>query len=307
MPDTSADPFAALSARLAALVESVTPRLVAVHGRDGRASSGILWRPGLVVTAAETLEREEDIALALPDGRRVAATLAGRDAATDIALLRAAETDGGVGSGLAPPPEAGDAAEAALRPGHLLLALGLGEDGPIAALGIAAVVGGPWRSQRGGRIDRRIRLDLALHPAAEGGAVIDHAGRLLGMAVLGPRRRALAIPAATIARAVASLEARGRFARGYLGLAMQAVRIGGGVRNGLIVVGIDPRGPAERAGLVLGDVIVAWDGVPLGGGGVREVLERLDPDSVGRRVALDLVRGGAPARAEVTIGERPPA
>jgi S1-C subfamily serine protease len=305
MPDTSADPFAALSTRLAALVESVTPRLVAVHGRDGRASSGILWRPGLVVTAAETLEREEDITLALPDGRRVAATLAGRDAATDIALLRAAEADGGAGGGLALPPEAGDA-EAALRPGHLLLALGLGEDGPIAALGIAAVVGGPWRSQRGGRIDRRIRLDLALHPAAEGGAVIDHAGRLLGMAVFGPRRRALVIPATTIARAAASLEARGRFARGYLGLAMQAVRVGG-ARNGLIVVGIDPRGPAERAGLVLGDVIVAWDGVPLAGGGVREVLERLDPDSVGRCVALELVRGGAPARAEVTIGERPPA
>jgi S1-C subfamily serine protease len=274
-----------------------------VHGRDGRASSGILWRPGLVVTAAETLEREEDIGLALPDGRRVAAALAGRDAATDIALLRADEAggDGGLAA-----PEANDGAEEALRPGHLLLALGLGEDGPIAALGIAAVVGGPWRSQRGGRIDRRIRLDLALHPAAEGGAVIDHAGRLLGMAVLGPRRRALVIPATTIARAVASLAARGRFARGYLGLAMQAVRVGG-ARHGLIVVGIDPRGPAEQAGLVLGDVILAWDGAPLGGGGVREVLERLDPDSVGRRVALDLLRGGAPARAEVTIGERPPA
>lgn len=308
MPDTDpSDPFAALSGRIAALVEAAASRLVAVHGRDARhvaSSSGILWRAGLIVTAAEALEREDDLAVTLADGRRLPATLAGRDAATDTALLRVE----GAGEGLAAPASG---AEEALRVGQLLLALGRDDvAGPIAALGIAATVGGPWQSLRGGRIDRRIRLDLALHPAAEGGAVVDGAGRVLGMAVFGPRRRVLVIPFATIARTVAAFEARGRITRGYLGLAMQPVRTGrggGGAGHGLIVVGLDPGGPAERAGMMLGDVILAWDGVPLAGGGVREVLERLDPGSVGRRVALDLLRGGAQARVEVTIGERPSA
>ena len=300
----AADPFAALSDRIVALAEATGPRLVAVHGSDRRPSfSGILWSTGLVVTAAEALERDDDLAVTFADGRHLPATLAGRDAATDIALLRVE----GAGEGLdAPTP----GAEETLRLGQLLLALGRGEEGPIAALGIAAVVGGPWQSLRGGRIDRRIRLDLTLRREAEGGAVVDGAGRMLGMAVLGARRRgALVIPTATIARAVAAYAARGRMARGYLGLAMQPLRVGRGcgAGHGLIVVGLDPGGPAERAGMVLGDVIVAWDGAPLTGGGVREVLARLDPDSVGRRVTLDLLRGGAPARVEVTIGERPSA
>src|SRR5690606_5573681 len=107
----------------------------------------------------------------------------------------------------------------------------------------------------------------------------------------------------------AAFEARGRLSRGYLGLAMQPLRVGRGfdAGHGLIVVGLDPGGPAERAGVLLGDVIVAWDGARLTGGGVREVLERLDPGSVGRRVALDLLRGGAPVRIALTIGERPSA
>lgn len=299
------DPFAALSDRVAAPVEAAGPRLVAVHGSDRRpSSSGILWFPGLVVTAAGTLEREDDLAVTLADGRRLPAVLAGRDVGTDIALLRVQ----GAGEGFdAPGPGAG---QDGVRVGQLLLAVGRAEEGPIATLGTAAMVGGPWHSPRGGRIDRRIRLDLALDRAAEGGAVLDGAGRVLGMAVLGARRRGtLVIPSATIARAVAAFEARGRLSRGYLGLAMQPLRMGRGLdaAHGLIVVGLDPGGPAERAGVRLGDVIVAWDGVPLAGGGVREVLERLDPDSVGRRVALGLLRGCDPTRVAMTIGERPSA
>ncbi|MBL6456079.1 serine protease [Belnapia sp. T6] len=288
---TPFDPLATFSDRLAALGALGAARTVAVHGRDGRARSGLLWAEGLVVTAEEALERDDELGLTLPDGREVAASLAGRDPGTDVALLRA-ETGPVPALDLAPPT--------ALAPGHLILAIGRGEFGPLVAFGATAAVGGPWRSMRGGRLERRIQLGLRLDPVAEGGAVLDHAGRLVGMAVPGPRRQALAIPAETIARSVELLRSRGRVARGYLGLALQPVRLEGG--RGLIVVGIDPLSPAGRAGLLLGDVLAAWDGAPLGS--VREMLARLDPESVGTEVALEVVRAGERRRVMVRIGER---
>ena len=284
-------PLAAFSDQFAGLAARAAARTVAVHGRDGRTRSGLLWDEGLVVTAEEALERDDELALTLPDGERVPATLAGRDPGTDVALLRAAT---------GPVPPLDHAPPGALLPGHVLVAVGRAEHGPLVAFGIAAGIGGPWRSMRGGRLERRIQLGLRLDPAAEGGAVLDHAGRLLGMAVPGPRRRALAIPVETIARAVATLATHGRVARGYLGLALQPVQAG--ALRGLIVVGIDPRSPAGQAGVLIGDVLAAWDGAPLAS--VREMLARLDPDSVGAEVTLDLIRGGQAIRLAVRIGER---
>ena len=155
-------------------------------------------------------------------------------------------------------------------------------------------------SDLGGRLERRIQLGLRLDPAAEGGAVVDHAGRLVGMAVPGPRRRALVIPAETIARSAELLRIRGRVARGYLGLALQPVQVGD--MRGLIVVGADSLSPAGRAGVLIGDVLLAWDGAPLAS--VREMLARLDPESIGTEVALDLIRGGEQRRVTLRIGER---
>src|SRR5215210_1251703 len=109
-----ADPLAAFSDRLAALTAEAAARVVAVHGRDGRARSGLLWAEGLVVTAEEALERDDELSLTLPDGRMVPATLAGRDPGTDVALLKA-ET-GGVEPLIPAPP-------GALSAGHLVLAV----------------------------------------------------------------------------------------------------------------------------------------------------------------------------------------
>lgn len=294
MSPDAADPLAAFSERLALLAEAGAARTVAVHGRDGRARSGILWAEDLVVTAEEALERDDRIVLVLPDGRRVGAELAGRDPGTDIALLRAPT---GPVAPLSPaPPEAAAA-------GHLVLALGRAEHGAFSSFGMLALAGGPWRSMRGGRLERRLQLGLRLEAEAEGGPVLDHAGRLLGMAVPGPRRQVLAIPAATLARVVEVLRTKGRIARGYLGLAMQPVGLPGrrGAR-GVIVVGLDPDGPGAKAGVLLGDVVTGWNGTPIGS--VRELLDRLDPEMVGRDVALDLQRAGAPLRLLVRIAER---
>jgi S1-C subfamily serine protease len=244
------------------------------------------------VTEEEALERDEEITIQLPDGRQAAASLVGRDPSTDIAVLRF-QPDG------LPVIAADDAA--ALRAGNLVLAVGRHEGGPVASLGVAAVAGGAWQSRRGGTIDRLIRLDIALSPRSEGGALVDASGKVLGMTVRGPRRRVLAIPSSTIDRVVDQLLAKGHIARGYLGAGMTSVRHGSG--KGVLVVGIDPEGPAASAGLLVGDIIIKWSGQEVSR--VREIIRRLNADSVGKTADLDLLRGGASASLTVTIGERP--
>lgn len=280
---------------LAATIDATSSAIVAVHGRGRFPSSGIVWEPGLVVTAEETVARDVDLALTLADGRRVEATLAGRDPSTDIAVLRFA--------GEARPIDRGAASE--LRPGHLAVAVGRAESHVIAAFGIVALAGGPWHSSHGGKIDARLRFDLRLAMTAEGGALVTTDGALIGMAVHGPRRRVLAIPTATIARVVAAIKEKGHVARGYLGVSLQSVPIRDGEhhRRGAMVVTIDPAGPAQAGGLKQGDIIVAMDGEAVTG--VRGVYQRLGPDSVGRRAAIEFLRAGAPAKLEVTVAARP--
>jgi S1-C subfamily serine protease len=287
-----ASPLLAFSNSLADLVATTAARILVLRGGRRFPASGLHWRPGLIVTADEALERDEDIAVLRPDGKTASATLIGRDPTTDIALLRF-EPDG------LPIVESGDAAS--LRAGNLVLAVGRNETGPLASLGVAALAGGQWHSRRGGTIDRLIRLDLRLSPSAEGGAMIDAAGKVIGMIVRGPRRLVLGIPAATIDRVADQLLAKGRIARGYLGAGLRPAQQGG--ESGLLIVGIDPEGPAAKAGLIVGDLITGWNGKPLAR--MREAMLLLGPDSVGSSVTLAIRRGGTPSEASVTIGERP--
>jgi S1-C subfamily serine protease len=135
----------------------------------------------------------------------------------------------------------------------------------------------------------------------------------MGIVVPGPRRRVLAIPASTVDRIVDQLLAKGRIPRAYVGLGMQRVRLDANVaqslsqprRTGVIVMSVDADGPAARAGVMLGDVLTAWEGAPVTD--VRDVMERLGPESVGSTVELGLIRAGVPTRASVTIDERPAA
>src|SRR5215471_18432965 len=161
-------PLLAFSDHAAELVERVAGSIVAVDGGGRWPSSGIHWRSGVIVTAEEVLERDN-------------ASLAGRDPTTDVAVLRF-QPDG---------LPVATTADARLRAGQVILAMGNHDGEPLAAFGIVALAGGAWHSIRGGTIDRLIRLDLALSPAAEGGALVDLQGHVVGMTVLGPRRRAL--------------------------------------------------------------------------------------------------------------------
>jgi S1-C subfamily serine protease len=295
------NPLLAFSDHIADVVERVANSVVTVHGGGRGSSSGIHWRSGVIVTAEEALERDDGIKLTLPGGRHVEASLVGRDPTTDVAVLRFPP------DGL--PPAAG--ANVSLRAGQAVIAVGSHEGGALAACGIVAFAGGPWHSLRGGTIDSLIRLDLTLSRAGEGGALVDASGRIIGMTVLGPRRRALAIPSSTIDRTVDQLLARGHVFRGYLGAGLQPVGrkhdaagqdAAGGAR-GVLVVSLDPAGPSARAGLLVGDIVTTWGGKPIDR--VREVFRLLGPESIGSTVALGLLRGGAPSELKVVIGERP--
>lgn len=289
----SADPLVLFSERVVTLIDHTARSIVAVHSREHRSISGIHWRPGVLVTAEEALDRDEDIELSLPDGQRVPATLAGRDPSTDVAVLRF-QPDG--------LPVVETAPASGLRAGYLILVVGRYEGAPLASQGIVAYAGAAWQSLRGGTIDQLLRLDLDLSPAGEGGALVDAGGKVLGMAVLGPRRRALAIPAATVDRAVDQLLAKGHVARGYLGAGLRPARLAG-ERRGVLVVSVDPDGPGAKAGLLVGDIIIRWNGEDVGR--VHEILRRLGTDSVGRSIELTLLRAGQETKLSLTLGGRP--
>jgi len=288
-----ANELAALSTELAAIVERLGPSVVAVDARPRFASSGVFWRPGVVVTAEHTIRREEEISVTLPDGSTVPATLAGSDAGTDIAVLKVESGAPVIARATADP-----------APGHLALALGRSENSGVnATLGIVSAVSGEWRTWRGGRLDRYIRLDLTLYPGSSGGPVVNTAGEAIGIATSALSRIAgLAIPATTVDRVVDEILARGRVARGYLGVGLQPVELPDH-HKGLIVLSLEPEGPAAKAGVLIGDILVE-----LGGGAVtdtEEIQGVLESRTVGQPIEAGFLRGGAARKVTITIGERP--
>src|ERR1700692_1951628 len=281
---TPASSLQHLSDALTDIVVRAAPSVVAVHSPRSR-SSGFVWRPGLIVTADEALDDEGDIEVALPGGEMAAATLVGRDPTTDVALLRVDRTN---------PPS--------VTPGTLVCAVGSQQGASIAAFGAVSFVDAAWRSFRGGKIDARIELDLSLRRTGEGGLVLDASGRAFGMAVFGPRRQVLVIPAATIERVAATLETHGKVARAYLGLGLQPTKLDGDTGIGVMVMSVDPNGPGAAAGVRQGDVIIEWNDQPIKG--MRILLQALGPDLVGSTVQLALPRGGEPAEAHLTVRGR---
>ena len=289
-----------LSNDLASAVERAGRSVVAVHARPRLPSSGVHWRPGIVVTAAHTVRVEEEIRVAWPDGRAAPASLVARDPGTDLAVLRIGDTDW-------PVAEVGDSAE--LKVGNLVLAVGYG---PRASWGVVSAVGGAWRTWRGGEVDRFLRVDLVLYPGFSGGPLVDASGKVAGLVTSGlSRQLELAVPASTVTRIVDELLATGRISRSYVGLGLQPVALPEALRHlaagsdarGLIVVSIEADGPAARAGMMLGDVLVALEGTPLHDPG--DVQAVLAGRRAGTAVTASLVRAGAPLEVAITLGERP--
>lgn len=289
-----------LSNDLAAAVERAAPVIVAVHARPRLPSTGVLWRPGIVVTAEHAVRVDEEIRVAWSDGRAAPATLVGRDPGTDLAVLRIAESDR-LGA------EIGDSAE--LKAGNLVLAVGYG---PRVSWGVVSAVGGAWRTSRGGEVDRFLRVDLVLYPGFSGGPLVDASGKVAGLVTSGlSRQLELAVPTSTVTRVVDELLATGRVSRGYLGIGLQSVALPEAFKRlapdsgarGVIVVSIETDGPAARAGLMLGDVLVALEGTALHDPG--DVQAAVAGRKVGTAVTVSLIRAGAPLQVAVTLAERP--
>src|SRR5512133_504815 len=251
-----------LSNDLADAVARAGQYVVKVNGRRRQSASGILWSSGgVVVTADHVLEADEGITVTLPNGSEAPAQLAGRDPSTDLALLRV-QASGLTGAEIA---ETGS-----VKVGNLVLAVARpGEGEPMATIGIVSALTGPWRTWRGGMLERLIQTDVTLYPGFSGGALVDASGRVAGLNTsLLARGVSAALPVDTIQRVAQALLTQGRVKRGYLGVSTQAgalpaslaQSLGLSQETGLLVVGVEAGGPAEKGGLMLGDLLIGLGG-----------------------------------------------
>jgi S1-C subfamily serine protease len=290
--------LAQFSNALSVRAEAAKSAVVAIRLAHERHVTGMLWHSGIVVASEQSLPRNDEYELVAPGGAVVSAKMAGRDPSTNIAVLR---PEAPIAS---PSIVAGE-----LRTGAVALAIGAdGTGGASARLGLVNLAGPEWHSSRGGRIDRRIVLDVRLARREEGGPVFNATGSTLGMSTFGPRGQVLAIPTATIERVVPQLLKDGRVARGWLGVALQAVAVPDALRetadqsSGLMVMSVIEDGPAAQAGILPGDIILSVDGTSAVR--FRKIARHFGVDSIGRKADLRLIRSGAVMTVPTTIAER---
>jgi S1-C subfamily serine protease len=296
--------LAAFSEELADAVARAGDSVVRVEARRRQSASGAVWgADGLVLTADHVLERDEDLAVGLPDGQSVAAKVVGRDPGTDLALLRV-EAAGLPTIEQGPVPRLGHLALIVARPGESLA----------TSIGVVSAIGGPARTRRGGQLEGFIRTDATYYPGFSGGPLVDTVGRMIGLATSqfggGGGGAGLAISLETVRRVAESLLSHGRVRRGFLGIGSQPVSIPGPLREqlglsqetGLLVVGVEPGGPAEQGGVLIGDLLVGLGGSPVKD--TNDLRDQLGAERVGQPTALRVIRGGEPRELTVTVGER---
>jgi S1-C subfamily serine protease len=298
----SAD-WVVISNELAEATEKIGTHAVAVHTEARGSSSGVIWRNGVIVTTEHALRRDEEIQVTLPDGKTATAKLVGRDGSTDLAVLKCEQAT-------TAPSGFGDSD--ALKAGHLTLVVGRTRaSGPVAALGFVSLVTKERRLWGGGAVSPYLRLDVALQRTAVGGAVVNAEGKIVGIAT--PKfapAGALAVPVATVNRVVDALLEKGRIPRGYLGVGLQPVRLPESLRNALqrkektaaIVLEVEQDGPASKAGVVIGDILMKLDGKPVTR--LEDVQAHLHGEGIGKSVRAEFLRGEAPREVNIVVGER---
>ncbi len=290
-----------LSTPLTAAVEKAGPSVLRL-ARHRYPASATVWdaAAGLVVTTRHAvLGCDDTVVLTLPGGDEREAQVVGTDPGTDLALLR---TDP-AGLVAIEHAELGE-----LKVGELTLALGRPGQSVRASLRIVGVIGPEVRTPRGGKLDRYIETDRGLPRGFSGGPLVDLDGRLIGIDTSGLLRGAdIAVPLDTVKRVAAELVAHGSIRRGYLGVAVQRVRLPddlatalGGQKSGALVVRVDPDSPASKSGLVLGDTIAALDGQAVSG---PDRLRELLADRRGGTLAARILRGGAVQDIQLQVGE----
>src|SRR6266849_669871 len=289
-----------LSNQMADAVERIGPALALVNGRPRQPASGVVYGQDLVLTADHVLEREDDLTIQTHDKRTLPAQFVGRDLATDLAVLRVANL------GLA----AATVSEETVRVGQMVMAVGrTANDGPMASSGVISIIGGPLRTGRGVTLERYIRTDATPYPGFSGGPLIDAQGTVVGITTTGlVNGVALAVPASIAWSIAETLVKQGYIKRGYLGISSQVVHLpsvqrGGRTQeHGLLIVIVDDDSPAQKGGLMLGDILVGLDGQTITD--TEDLQTLLTNDRVGKTIPIDIIRGNALQTVQVTVGQR---
>jgi len=291
-----------LSDALADAAEKAGKATVLVNARRRMPASGIAYAADLILTADHAVEREEGIKVILADGAEVSARVAGRDAGSDLAVLKLERAAGAVA----------EATKSPARLGQIALALGRpSADGIEASLGTVSAIGGPIRTGRGGMLERYLRTDSISYPGFSGGPLVAADGTILGLKTSGLANGAAVTVPADIAWQIAdTLVQHGPIKRGYLGIRSQTVDIPEASRKalqreqatGLLIVGVENGSPADKGGLIVGDILVGVAGEPILHH--NELFTRLDGEVVGKSTPIDLIRGGQPQTLNVVIGEK---
>lgn len=291
-----ADVLQTLSDSMAGAVETAGKSTVTVAARRRMPASGVIWSAdGIIVTSHHVVEIEDNIRIGLPDGKSVNAVLVGRDPRSDIAVLRA-----DVGGLTTPSWVASDA----VRVGHLALAVGRPGDDLQATLGVISAL---MHTKNENKFFAQ--TDVVMYPGFSGGPLVSASGDIIGINSSGLMRGvSLTIQTETIQYVVENLLKHGKMRRGYLGVGVQPARLSEslasslGQKSGALIVSVETGSPAEKAGLFMGDTIVA-----LGSSAVEDMeglLGALSTTPIGTAVTAKIVRGGQVQEIPVTIGER---
>ncbi len=287
---------------LTSAVDKAGVATVLVDARRRYHATGIAYAEDLVLTADHVVTRDDNLNVSTGNGKTYSVTIAGRDPGSDLALLRLGE------KALSP----AKLAQAGPKVGQLVLALGRpSNNGMQASWGIITALGGPARTGRGGLLDEYIETETTSYPGFSGGPLVDTEGEVLGLNTSGlTRGEALTIPSKVAWRIADSLEKHGTVKRGYLGVRTQAVDVPESARNmlksnqehGLLVLWLEDKGPAQQGGLLVGDILVAVSGRPVGD--PDDLFSVLNSDTVGKSIAVEVLRGGKPETLKVSVGER---
>jgi serine protease DegQ len=294
------DLLTSFSNQIADAVAAAAPSVVQVQGRR-RPASGLVYADDVVLTTVRALGREDGLQVRRHDGVTLDAELAGWDPTTSLAVLRVPGLDS---PAIAP-------ATSAARVGHLALAVARSWSNVVtASAGLVSVIGGPLPTGRRRAIDQVIRTTAPMHEGFAGGAFLDTSGALVGIATAAAiRGLGVVIPVDIAWKTAATVLAHGGLKRGYLGIAGQAVALPesqrgeDGREQALLVVGVTAGSPAATAGVLVGDVLLDFDGQAVES--PEDLLDVLTGDRVGRQVTLRVRRGAAVTPLPVTVGQRP--
>lgn len=291
-------PLVTLSNAIADLAETSGHAVVQVQGRR-RPGTGLVYTSDVVLTTVRALGGEDGLHIRRADGETLDAQLAGWDPTTNLAVLRVPKL------GLTPLTPAA----APARVGHIAIALARSWSNALTvSAGVVSVIGGPLPTGRRRAIDRILRTTAPMHDGFSGGAFLDAAGGLIGVATAARiRGLGVVIPVEIAWHTAATLLEHGQLKRGYLGIATQPVQVRAAdddteERPALLVVTVSSGSPASAAGVIVGDVLLEFDGHALGS--PEDLLDLLS-GRAGHAATLALLRGGRRQDTMVTVGERP--